>query len=141
MTEPEVIDVVTKGGALGVLVFLIPLLRRVDANLATIAATVPAVFDGLRDAGVKLEEPPTVRSSVAALVRRLVGVTTALAVALLLAGCSATADVREGLDDLGRDFDSYRRASVPRAGVDPDRHAALGMAIGEHVESMKARVR
>ena len=136
-----IVDLVTKFGALGVLLYLIPMLARIDKNLATVAGFVPDVFSGLRDAGVKLDEPPTVRGSVGALMRRLLGVTALLLVTFLLVGCSATADVREGLHDLGRDFDAYRRASAPREGVDPTRHAALGMTIAEHVEAMKARTR
>jgi hypothetical protein len=161
--DAEVIDLVTKFGALGVLIYLTPMLRRIDVNMARLAALVPAVFDGLRDAGVQLPEPATVRSATGSLVRRLLAVAlVAFALTFMLSGCSATADVREGLADLQRDLTTYRNASEPRTGAhapprcaDPKacpaaegyrcvsraRHEALGAALESHAAEMVRRTR
>lgn len=131
--DPETFDLVTKGGALAVLLYLIPVLRSIAASLAAIAALAVGMVAGLRDAGVPIADPPTVQGAVAATVRHLKNVATVLLLAVLFVGCSCTGAVRDGLGDLERDFDLYRGASVARVESQTDLHREMGRAVKAHI--------
>lgn len=137
--DPETHNLVTQYGALGVLVYLAPVLRSIAVSLRKIASATTAATEGLRDAGVPLDgPPPTVRGSVAALVRHLAPKAAAvLLVAVLVAGCSCTGAVAKGLGDLQHDFDLYRRASVARVESQADLHRELGRAVQGHIEAAR----
>lgn len=133
MTDLEYEALMKLGALAGVLAFVVPALRSIDASLKTLTGYAAQITDGLRDAGVALPEAPSVRGATAALVRHLKAAAILLLVGLALAGCSATADVRAGLRDLQRDFDTYRRASIAAVPSDADAHALLGLAIDDHI--------
>lgn len=135
--DPTIVDLLTQFGALGVLIYLLPLLTSIKTSLATLADAKRDALAGLEDAGVKIETP-TVRDATAATVRYLKGAAVLLA-CVLLAACSCNADVAEGLDDLERDFGVYRRASIARVESQADLHRELGEVIAEHVAEARRR--
>lgn len=138
--DPTIVDLMTQFGALGVLLYLLPLLSSIKTSLAALADAKRDVIAGLEAAGVR-PETPTVRDTVTATVRHLKGAAALLlACALLLAaGCSCNGDVAEGLHDLEQDFNTYRRASIARVASQADLHAQLGDAIAAHVAEARRR--
>lgn len=136
-------DLVTKGGALGVLLFIAPALRSIARSLRKLEGFVPAFISGVREAGVPLSDAPDAREAVRETIKHLRGAVAALLLACLVifAGCSATDDVAEGLTDLQRDFTTYRRASVAAVASDADAHALLGLAIDDHISEAIRRTR
>lgn len=141
--ELEAVDAITKFGALGALLYLIPILRGIARSLEAIAGDVAGaaggVIAGAQDAGVDPGAPPTMRGAVAGTIRHLAGPAAALLVAIALAGCSCSSSVARGLADLERDLGDYVAASAPADDVDAEAHEDLGAALLEHVREARMR--
>lgn len=127
------LQLVLQFGALGALLYLLPLLKGINDRLGQLVDVAGGFVHGVRDAGIPLEPNAGIRQAVAGAIRKLAPV---LLVALLV-GC-VSSSLAESARKLERSVDVFRRSSSPAPGVDPDRHAALGSAVTTHAAELRA---
>ncbi len=135
--DPAALDAVTQLGAIGLLLYLTPLLRKIERHLSRLAGAGGELAQAARDLGVELPANASLREAVVATARRF-GAALALVVALTVTGC-CNAAVAESAAALEADLEVFAGASQPAPDVERAPWDRAREALLDHARELNRR--